>query len=623
MDTATGHTPWQVPTLQDFESTYIPEEMLQTPPAPESEALPKRRPYTRAEWVTIRPVFTQLYIDRDMILRDVIQHLNTEHDFYPTGQMCKKRIAAWGLSKNTKAAEKERALEELHRGASPTTILERIPERKLSRYQKSRSNRTACAARPNKVVKPSSRRPVSTTHHDMESSWYTKNVLQIAVSVHPSPTRSLALPGAFADTDLFLRAAREVMLVQAMQTEQVQSSSCVRLYNLLMNGMVLWRKNASAAACRNFSEAADMITANLRRGIVLDVLLFYLSPSVWMSGCQAMYQAFARFLSGVTTKCLRRQHPMTTVVLRLHSKGIDDDEQLRMWDCIVDHFVEPKQHVDRWWYLVRLRWQYCRGIGRYDLAKRYCQEARAVARTSRHHDIYKEIELRRELGFSHLLQGDNATANEHFRGCLELGQVNLELFWQEASSALLGLALVYKRSDEVSRALKARERAFRLAVEYGGRGHARTIDALAALLRFCERKGLYVESDRIKKEYAESFNDLQEITDGMWNIKLGDNAPQEGTNVGFAAVDQMKWTTQSNLDLHGDPLPVGSSNFSLVLDPNWKKRNLIATSSIPTVTPTNTTPTITNRRTTMPLPIGQPQTTTRCRTSILLPTGPP
>jgi len=520
---ATDPVSWQMPTLQAFERIQTPEEPFQTPPALDPEARPKCRAYTPAEWANIKPIFTQLYINRGMTLGDVIQHLKTHCNFHPTIQMCKNRITSWGLSKNAKAADKQYAVHLLNQGYSPTTILEQVPLHKILRYQKSLSKRTVCANRPNKVVKPS-RRSINTSLHGLQASRYTKNDSQLAVSVIPNVTRSLALPADFADTDLFLRATQRMMLMLDTQAMQTLSSSYIELEILLVDGLTLWAANASSAACGKFSEAADTVTKIFRDGIVLDVgILFYLFTGKWKIDCHSMLQEFARFVSSVTVRYLGKEHPMTLIIRHLHSKDSSHDEQLRMWDCILDNFVKPEQRMGQWWEVARLRWECCRINGMYDLAARYCREAATAMRTLNHWDTNMEMDVLLALGELSLEQRDDDVAREYFEHFVRLAQVNMEREWKRVSITLCYLAQIDIYPIELGSALTFLERAFRVTFEHGRRNDAYTIDRLADLLRFCEDAELHDEIARIKQEYAEPFNDLEKITEGMWNIKLDDN----------------------------------------------------------------------------------------------------
>lgn len=194
---------WHTPTFQDFEFANISEELFRSPPAL-SQAQPRRCPYTEAEWNAIRPVFTHLYIDQDMTLKDVITHLKTRHVFHPTEQMCKKRIPVWSISKNTKARDKEAALEKLAQGHCPTTIGQQIPHHKLIRYSKSQSKQALSGTRPKRATK-TNRRPTNGSHPHVGTFWLTCPNVHTATSITPKATRSLALPVDHGDMDLFAR----------------------------------------------------------------------------------------------------------------------------------------------------------------------------------------------------------------------------------------------------------------------------------------------------------------------------------------------------------------------------------------------------------------------------------
>ncbi|KIW73591.1 hypothetical protein PV04_01695 [Phialophora macrospora] len=62
---------------------------------------------TQQEWLSIKDVFTQLYIGENRRLKDVRAILSNRHGFDASEKMFKRRIADWKIHKNYKAKEKE------------------------------------------------------------------------------------------------------------------------------------------------------------------------------------------------------------------------------------------------------------------------------------------------------------------------------------------------------------------------------------------------------------------------------------------------------------------------------------------------------------------------------------
>ncbi|EXJ64037.1 hypothetical protein A1O7_00372 [Cladophialophora yegresii CBS 114405] len=62
---------------------------------------------TQQEWLSIKDVFTQLYIGENRRLKDVRAILSRRHGFDASEKMFKRRIAEWKIHKNYKAKEKE------------------------------------------------------------------------------------------------------------------------------------------------------------------------------------------------------------------------------------------------------------------------------------------------------------------------------------------------------------------------------------------------------------------------------------------------------------------------------------------------------------------------------------
>lgn len=161
-------------------------------------------------------------------------HLNTHCDFHLTEQMCKKRIPVWGLSKNTKAKDKEAALEGIAQGYT----CQQIPRHKLIRYSKSQSKQALNGTRPKRVTK-TNRRATNGSHPHVGTFWPTNFKVQTAISVTPKLTRSLALPVGYADMDLLLRATKRMVLTTSAKEMNVRSSSFFKIITLLSRGVSL------------------------------------------------------------------------------------------------------------------------------------------------------------------------------------------------------------------------------------------------------------------------------------------------------------------------------------------------------------------------------------------------
>ena len=235
-----------------------------------------------------------------------------------------------------------------------------------------------------------------------------------------------------------------------------------------------------------------------------------------------MVQNFAHFLSRVTVKYLGQQHPITLVAHYLQERGVDKDERLRMWDCIVDKF-DPTQPMEQWWDLVQRRCEYCRGAGMYDLAAQYCREAESRLRESKQLTIELEIDVLHDLGRTIFHQGEDGEAEECFKRLLGIAQLHVEVYWEKTSMAFYYLAMIYEDRTEVSQAQEYLEKALKLALQFGGIGDALTVENYRDLLRFYQHNGLLDEIVCLKEQYAELHNHVEEITEGLWSVDLDDD----------------------------------------------------------------------------------------------------
>lgn len=523
MDMLNDPMEWHVPTFQEFESANIPEELFRSPPAmPQTQ--PRRRPYTETEWTTIRPLFTRLYIDEDRTLKDVIWHLKSHHNFHPTEQMCKKRIPVWGLSKNTKAKDKVAALERLARGYCPTTVCQQVPPHKLIRHWKSRSKHAVNDTRPMMVTK--------TKWRATNGSYLPVVILRLstfdtptAASLTPKVTRSLALPGDYTDVDLVLRAAKRMMVTTNREEIEVQTSLYVNITKLLTDGFRFWGARAFTQARSALSSAADIVAQNLRRkiGLHVEIITLWFSPEWLRLKHLSIFSSFLGFIVHATSGYLGPMHPWTTLAQHLQ-KTRCKHVHLRMWDCIVDGTNVSAGGIAFWWILMQARIECYRWAGIYELALKYCQEAADTARKSNMFTLSIKIGYLWTLGMIYLEQQRGLEARSTFERLVDAAQADVERYWYHVSIALRCLAIIHEDCGELDQAQERYRQRLELCLKIAGIEDTKTVEALTDLLRFCQNHNLHDESIRVKRQYADAYNYLEDISEGLWNLNINDDS---------------------------------------------------------------------------------------------------
>jgi len=176
-------------------------------------------------------------------------------------QMYKKRIRAWGLTKNTKA-EKDVVISDLISGSSAVANSHSVHRDRLVRYAKSQAKASKldnrCLNRITELSKHFSNGQPCLAASSTTPAWPSGsgNMSKLTTPLQSS----LALPDAFADTDLLLRATKEVMLNQC----KTKNDSCVQIEKALRDGMRYWDSHAFASARDKFANAAQRIVTELQ-----------------------------------------------------------------------------------------------------------------------------------------------------------------------------------------------------------------------------------------------------------------------------------------------------------------------------------------------------------------------
>lgn len=106
-------SPRQLPTMGFLQALEeIPDLVMEDEPLPASPADPvqsKQNTPTKEDWELHRPTIIHLYMDEDCTLPDVMQLMQTKHNFKATTKMYKSRFAAWHVCKYMTWAERETA----------------------------------------------------------------------------------------------------------------------------------------------------------------------------------------------------------------------------------------------------------------------------------------------------------------------------------------------------------------------------------------------------------------------------------------------------------------------------------------------------------------------------------
>lgn len=92
-------------------------QQLKLPPLQKCSLIVKEKavcaynyPPRRSDWYRIKPVFVQLYGDKDKTLLEIKEELQFEHGFRASVNMLKKHVALWGLGRNLRQNEVEHIL---------------------------------------------------------------------------------------------------------------------------------------------------------------------------------------------------------------------------------------------------------------------------------------------------------------------------------------------------------------------------------------------------------------------------------------------------------------------------------------------------------------------------------
>jgi hypothetical protein len=74
------------------------------------ETSARSKMYPKQQWLVLKPVIQQLYIDENQTFTKVAEYLDQNHGFKPTKKQFLRRISEWGFEKNVKRDERRAIL---------------------------------------------------------------------------------------------------------------------------------------------------------------------------------------------------------------------------------------------------------------------------------------------------------------------------------------------------------------------------------------------------------------------------------------------------------------------------------------------------------------------------------
>lgn len=267
-----------------------------------------------------------------------------------------------------------------------------------------------------------------------------------------------------------------------------------------------------------FSNAAITIDLQLQRGVALDIrFVYYLCPEVWSAACNSHFEGFRIFLGRVVEQNLGTSHPISIIVRSF--QGIKGGQaRLRVWDCLLDHFVKPDQHKTIWWDLAKARWFYCRRIGLYEQAAESCQRALSVMKQLGVSTSRMEADVLLELSRLAFKTASYDIARDILSRLVRLASREGSACWRVMPLALLYLAHIHEISSSLDEACECLKQRLDIAFQNDGVCGAQTLRCCRDLLRF-QRRNPGSETRRLSHDrYSQVCYQLEAITQGDWKL---------------------------------------------------------------------------------------------------------
>lgn len=449
--------------------------------------------------------------------------------------MYKKRIRAWRVLKNVKAAEKDEAITKILGGSLTADTPIPVSLEKLVRHAKSRHKNGALDSGCLEWIEKQSK------HFAHDQACLAVGTMRPTASVRPHdastlPTKlkpSLSLSDSFADTDLFLRTVKVFMLTRDTASIQRQNTLAERIAATLYCGIQYWNSRALTSARKAMEEAAEMIFEDLLSGNTSAIdILYYLNPIKWGDHGPEIFREFVEYMVKATSQALGQNHPYALMMRKLRTLR-STNELVAMWDCILDYCQRPEQDIHEWWHTAKCRWLYCRQIGMPGRAKSYCEQAVATVREISGLHITMEASVFLQLGASYLDTGNFEAAKAAYNEAFKLGSVDPTSNWWMKSSALYHLAVMHERLGEINQAVECLKEDLEIMLEFNEVDTARPIEVFQRLLCLCKRNNLHHDFEHLKKRYTQLYKCLEKMTNKCWDTKLEKEIIDEDTENGF------------------------------------------------------------------------------------------
>lgn len=317
--------------------------------------------------------------------------------------MYKKRIQAWGLSKSSRAAQKDAALALLTKkqaGANKEGVRITVRHDKLIRYAQQRVKAGLLDPKVLSELQSYSASPITsgTAQDPLKRSYSPEADLLKTdfITSQQSPTDQL--PDPLAKFDLFLRGM--VFVFEKEQTEWTllgrtrTPDSLVRTFN---DGIDHWRAKDFTAARVSWTIAARDFLSDLQNpsGAVVSRMSYFVGALVWNEIHDPVFLKFRDFMISAAMENLGSQHPLTIMLDGLRIKQ-SVEAQLAVWDLALRTYKDSD--VYHLYNMARGRWLFCKKAGLMDMAVWYREHAAGEMRKLGMMTVEMERQADEDLG---------------------------------------------------------------------------------------------------------------------------------------------------------------------------------------------------------------------------------
>lgn len=495
---------------------------------------------TTDDWATQRPYITTLYRDENRTLKDIMQIMQEQHQFFATVRMYKARFQKWGIEKKIKAEEAvEIFRQQTARAAAGKPTVAYIRGRRIDPDRLQRYRYRAAPVISKKIISAEK----GTDDEPSSNSSRIAQVICRTPSPSPSPdaTDSAVSISPRMEEPTELKVPHECMQIlrnfingafdngmwqMASEGDHAEMNGAFTWQHYVASSQGLIRHGRVKEGFSLLGLCMDQYKQQLRQPDSMFWLATYKCAMVLASQNSGLGDAFLDYASKLTSLVLPPGHPFNQLwsrVMITGLRGINDhagpifESYLDLWGRHVNsRETNTTNDVQGAFVFIQL---HCTGLLSYNLLETVIQGMIAGQAISRESAEFLLQESKFRLALFCLARRRPKKAESVTREIMTwLDSRPPDLYLDLRCKAAWLIFEVKQRKGTQAEVLRAGRDLLKLSQDSYGPAHIQTLEAMSAVENYCRKIGATGGAEQMSKDFESRWRTFRDMADERQNF---------------------------------------------------------------------------------------------------------